>query len=169
MDFLKKNRLFVLIIAVLVVLNLVTLSFMILSPKPSGRKSRAEVVAFVERELGLTDAQKKIFADLREKHIQRMTIIAREQHELRRSMFDLLKQESPDEAVIRQKADSIGQRETEVALETFDHFRQLRAACTPEQQKKLDTVIREVLRTIRPPRPDSDHQPPSGDTSTVKQ
>jgi Spy/CpxP family protein refolding chaperone len=168
MDFLKKNRLFVIIIAVLVVLNLVTISFMVLSPKPTERKSRAEVVAFVERELGLTDAQKKIFSDLREKHMQKMTAIAREQHELRRSMFDLLKQESPDQDEVRRKADAIGQKETEVALETFDHFRQLRTSCTPEQQIKLDSIIREVLRTIRPPRPESDHPPLPDDTSGVK-
>ncbi len=168
MDFLKRNRLFVIIIAILVVVNLTTIAVLFFSPRTGGRKSRAEVVAFVERQLGLTDEQKRIFSDLREKHIQKMIAIAREQHELRRSMFDLLKQEHPDEAEVLRKADSLGQKETEIALETFDHFRQLRASCTPEQQKKLDAIMREVLRTIRPPRAESDHPPMSSDTSAVK-
>jgi len=40
--------------------------------------------------------------------------------------------------------------EEQIDIKTFEHFKKVRALCNAEQQKKFDTIIKEVVQKISP-------------------
>ena len=64
--------------------------------------------------------------------------------------FDLLTATAPDSARIQQLADSIATVKKEEEMITFEHFRQVRALCRPEQTAKFDDVIFEAWQSMKP-------------------
>jgi Spy/CpxP family protein refolding chaperone len=158
MDYLKKNRLLILIIAVLLLVNVGTISFILFfrgeGDRFPGKKGRGAVVAFIEKELHLSDAQKEQFARLREEHFGKTETLMREQHEARKAMLGLLREDTVDVNEMHRMAAVMGQKETELAVSTFEHFRALRSLCSPDQQREFDAIIQDVLKMTRPSRGD---------------
>jgi hypothetical protein len=157
MDYIKKNRLLIVIVAVLVILNLVTVSsilFLHKTPDPGlkGRRGSGAVTAFIERELEFSPEQKIQYLQLREEFLKKAGNILKEQHERKRSFFDLLKDKSNSQTEIRQKATEVGEDEIDLTMALFEHFQAVRALCTPTQQQKFDTILDQVLRMMHPSR-----------------
>ena len=52
-------------------------------------------------------------------------------------------------------ADSLGQliatNQKEIEMVTYNHFKQVRTICTPEQQKEFDNIIADVIKKMNGP------------------
>jgi protein CpxP len=156
MDYLKKNRVLILVIAVLLLVNVGTISFMFFfrgnGDESRGQRGRFAVDPYIENELHLSNIQQQQFADLRKEHFSKAEALIRGKHELRKAMLGLLKDSTVNEDRVQRTAAAIGTKETELAVATFEHFRSLRSLCSPEQQQKFDTIIQDVLKMTKPPR-----------------
>jgi periplasmic protein CpxP/Spy len=151
-DYYKKYRFALAVIIVLVVLNLVTIAFILFSPiGPGFLMGREQIQSTIEDELQLTDAQKQQYAGLRARHFARGDSMFALQFRAMDSLFAMVGAISVDSASLRRQTEVLGTIETGRTIGLFQHFRDLRTICTPEQQKKFDQVIGKVLVMIRDP------------------
>jgi protein CpxP len=157
MDYIKKNRLLLSIIAVLVILDLATVWFILFGPRPPGPPRGGEPPErLIEHELGFSPEQMNRYTDLREEFFRKGRVKAEAQASAREALLDLLKNQDVSEDEIRQRASVIGNIETGRSIDVYEHFRAVRAICSPEQQRKLDAIIRDILMKVgRPPGPPS--------------
>jgi periplasmic protein CpxP/Spy len=160
-DYYKKYRLALIVIAVLVILNVVTMSFILLSPIGRGLfDGREHIQSTLEDELHFTDLQKKQFADLRAQHFAHGDSMAAIEFRTMDSLFAMLRQQSVNGNDVRHFTETLGGIATTRHAGLFEHFREVRAICTPEQQVRFDTVIVKVLQMIRDPRGPRPKDPP---------
>ncbi|MDE3251965.1 MAG: periplasmic heavy metal sensor [Bacteroidota bacterium] len=163
MNYFSKNRWVGIALLFLVLLNLGTLTTLwLMRPNRMGPPAKAGsgVVDFIVQELGFDSAQKKQLILLREEHQQKIREVRRKNRDAKNVFFALLKDSSLSEEALDKAAIASAAYDAETDKLTFLHFREIRKICTPEQQKKFDLVIQEVLRMIAPPPPDGN--PPGG-------
>ena len=85
-------------------------------------------------------------------------------------LFKLLQQPDVNDSTKKAAADNVAKNLERLDLLTFEHFKEVRAMCTPGQQKKFDEIIENVLQMIasgpppgRPGPNGRDHMPPPDD------
>ena len=112
------------IIAVLVLINMATLSYMWL--KNGDRKGRGEgALEYLTNELQLSDEQQKQFSVLRKEHNEEHKHYRQKGKQLHDDFFASLK---VDDSVLTEKiADSISVFQKQLELSTFYHFKKIRA------------------------------------------
>jgi periplasmic protein CpxP/Spy len=152
-DYFKKYRFALVVIAVLVILNVITISFILFSPM--GHElfpGREHIQSTIEDELQFTHLQKKQFAELRAQHFARGDSMAAIEFRAMDSLFAMLRQHSVNGDSVHLLTEKLGGLAASRQAGLFYHFRAVRALCTPEQQTKFDTVIVKVMEMIRDPR-----------------
>jgi hypothetical protein len=155
MDFLKKEKTLAALVVALALINIVTILFVLFMPlRPAPRpprQGRNEVESFIDRELGFSDEQRVRYAALRAEHFNKGDSLMQVRSAVMKEMFGLLESNENNEQVSA-KAVTLGRIESELAIGTYEHFRAVRALCTPAQQQKFDELITDVLMKMREPR-----------------
>ncbi|MBC8052781.1 MAG: hypothetical protein H7Y13_06925 [Sphingobacteriaceae bacterium] len=164
METIKKNKWLSILIAVLVIANIATLStFWILnrkSPENLRAAGRHEASLFIINELNLNKDQQLIYKQLIAEHQSEMHDLRRKIRPLKNHFFSSIKDTVLTESAIIKMAAAIGEKEKEIQLATFNHFRELRKICTPEQKIKFDKIINQVMRMVAPPGGRGEGPPP---------
>jgi protein CpxP len=153
MDYFSKNKISLWIIAILVLLNLFTLSTIWYGrfhipdrfPRREGRPQRQEGLKVLEQKLNLTAEQIKIFEDLRQQHFEKMKPLHHEIFSIRQELMGEAAKTEPDTARIRELTSRIGEKETERERNIFEHFAAMRSVCTPAQREKFEILLRELM------------------------
>jgi periplasmic protein CpxP/Spy len=157
-------------IVVLLIINIATLTFMWIShrhhaghmpPPPMhgpGGPGGGNAFHFLARQLDLSEEQLQKLEAMRNEHHEAAGQIHRQTGSMHHRFFDLLA--GGDSAAVSRLADSMAMLHRQMELLTFDHFRKVRAICTPEQQKKFDEVINEALEMMAPRPPHAPGPPP---------
>ncbi len=146
------------IIALLVLINIATLSYMwIQAGKEQPRGEGA--LEYLTKELNLSEAQQQQFKALRDEHRVSHKPLRQKGKKLHDDFFDALK--GNDSLLVERMADSIAAFQKVQELSTFYHFKQIRAICTEEQKKKFDGLIKETMMKMAPP-PSGQMGPPPG-------
>ena len=121
---------------------------------------RGPVFEFVTRELNLNQQQQDAYTKLREDHQAKQRPLQDSIRKAKDAFFSLLEQPTVSDSQLDLYSKKNIQAEQQLDLVTFKHFQQLRALCSPEQQKKFDRIIREVLHQLQVPGPRP--EPPPG-------
>jgi Spy/CpxP family protein refolding chaperone len=152
MDYFSKNKILMWIIAILVLLNVLTLSTLwityVRNPFRSFREEtthRRQGLKILERELNLSPEQIKVFDDIRRHHFEKMESLQKEIFSIRRELMDELDKTVPDSERIRLLTIRIGEKETLRERYIFEHFMQMKSACTPQQQEKFRHLLRGLM------------------------
>ncbi|MBI4811362.1 MAG: periplasmic heavy metal sensor [Ignavibacteriales bacterium] len=158
MDYLMKTRILIGVIIVLIIINITVIAFVFFSPhiekEPQMLEGRGPSAAlFLEKELGFSEEQKNEFAKLRRDHLRKTQIIRQELKKMKDSFFELIKEDTMNRTKLREYLAAIGQKESDINLVTFEHFKNVRAICNSEQRQKFDAIIQEVLRMLPHPAP----------------
>jgi hypothetical protein len=148
-----KNNLLTWVVLVLVIANLVILTIF-LSGRGNGHPGPPEQASdFIVRELKFTEDQQKSYMELVSEH-RTMAAGARENiRKAKNNFFELLQSAEVNDSLKQAALKTIGKQTEDLDLITFDHFKKVRDLCTPDQQKKFDSIINQVLRMMSGPRP----------------
>lgn len=103
-------------------------------------------------ELNFNENQVSNYNKLVEEHRAAMRKLRDEGGLLRNNYFELLKEEHPADSTITLKLAAIARNQEEIEKVTFNHFREVREICTPDQKKKFDEMILDVLRAMGKPK-----------------
>ncbi|NII27485.1 periplasmic heavy metal sensor [Pseudoflavitalea sp. X16] len=169
-----RQKWLLLLVAILLVTNIITLSFY-WSMKPADRPRNNDggdrqkrMGQFMVNELKLDKEQETIYWQLRDTMMSRQKPLMDSIRNTKKRFFDLLKEPAPQDSVLQAKADEIGALQKQLDLITFQHFQQVRALCKPEQVLKFDTVIKEIVNRMTGAWRNPGKQGASKDSAAVK-
>lgn len=166
MNFFEKSKVLTIAILGLLILNFVTLAFLIFHrphfPFPI-EPPRKEARGFLENELNLTDQQKIEFNRLREEHISTVAQIQDSIKPLKDQLFDQIKNDRVDTATVNSITSKIAENQKRIELATFYHFNKIRTLLNDEQKKKFDMVMKDMLKMTGPHPPEGPEMRPPGE------
>ncbi len=153
MERLAKNKLLILLVGILLLANIIMLSFWLFKPKSqnhnsSGNKnSKGMVSGFLKKELNFNDDQLKRFDTLRSAHFERIKPFYRELNNSKEVLFSRAYVTS-DSSAIDSLANEIGKRQAEIDKNFLNHFRQIRELCTEEQKPAFDSLFPGLVKKM---------------------
>jgi len=161
MSNLKNNRWLSIATIVLLIANIVTLLFLWsnkkredqLRPPPPGA-----VFEFLTKELQLDSMQQEAYKKLRDAHQASQRQMQDSTRKAKDAFFSLLRQPVVNDSMLQEYSRKATAFDQQMDIITFKHFQQVRALCRPDQQKKFDAIIQDVLRRMPGPR----KGPPAG-------
>lgn len=170
MSYFNRNKWWAVLILLLVALNIATLAaFWLLRDKQAVEKvpSKSPAIEYLVNELGLDSVQKEKLGLLKADHQQKMREIRSRNKAVKDALFSLLKDSTATDSAVAKAARESVVYDVEAELVTFKHFREIRNLCNPEQKKKFDSVIAEVLRMMAP-RPGGPNQGPPPERGSLR-
>lgn len=156
-----KNKWLTILVVVLLALNAATLALFWIGKTREGNQPPPPPPAttYLVKELGLDTTQQNQLKALIDQHRKAAELLRVGIKNAKDSLFELVKHPETSDSAKRMLSAAASSRMAELDLLTLDHFRQIRALCNPEQQKKFDAIIHEVIGRMGPSRPPP---PPSG-------
>lgn len=148
-----KNRVLIIMVVILLLTNVLMLFFFLwLKPGHSHDwRGKRGVAVFLEEQVGFTGDQMKSYQQLREQHWGRMKPVLGDIRSTKERFYNLLARTEVSDSVLQRAADSIGYRQSAIDLLTFQHFREVRALCTPEQRPRFDSLVHQVMLKMSGP------------------
>ena len=153
MNLTAKKNIILWAVIILIIANVIMLSVFFMTRLHHDPHSVQNPAGYIERELEFDQKQKDEFHELHVQHHQETEGIQRDINKEEDSLFSLLKSNATDgnnkSLLIRE----LGFNKSQIDSLTFEHFKKLRALCNPQQQKKFDEIIQDVIKSIAPPPP----------------
>lgn len=162
----NKYQMLWIAIGLLLVLNIGLLAwFTFFSQKAQNVHPRQRL--FLEKELSFDAKQAESYRLLRQTHAKQINQLREQVKMLKEAYYKDLTQTNISDEVLRTKAVAIEAKMVDADVLTFRHFQQVRQLCTPEQQKRFDEIIIDLLHSIErpgggPPPPREGHRPMDG-------
>ncbi|MFY0593995.1 Spy/CpxP family protein refolding chaperone [Roseivirga sp.] len=145
MDTLSNNKYLGGVVIALALINVVLLAFLWKGYQANQKSRPKGGLKVLEERLKLDESQLKQLEGYRESHFELVQKLRRDSQEARKALHDLWGTTNAYD-----KVNSLTQRlgELQVSIEkaTYDHFAQIRAICSPEQQAIFDELIKDVLK-----------------------
>ena len=157
----NNNRFLKVVIVILILINAGTLVFMWINrpQQPKVVLRRPFAGGFIVKELGLSESQKREYAQLRREHVKTLELLQENDRILHDRFFGRLFAEVPDMNAVHDLADSIAMNRRRMEILTYEHFEMLNNLLNPEQQKKFRDIFDDVLRIVLPPPPNTQTLP----------
>ena len=150
-----EARFLKMVIIALLVLNIGTLGYLWTQHPPThppedGRHGE-DAARYLRRSLRLTDAQEDRYRAMRRRHHASVEAIRGRIRAQKRDLYALMRAADTSAASVKAIAltDSLAIAQKEIEWITYAHFRELRALCTPDQQRDFDEVIGAALERMR--------------------
>ncbi|MHA4842986.1 Spy/CpxP family protein refolding chaperone [Flavitalea antarctica] len=149
----SRSRRLIVIIIILLLTNIALLAFF-LWPKPDGSKNTAGpkpgygMAETLKREVGLDSQQVRELNRLREEHWKKMKPLFEDLQHTKNEFYQLLKSPETPDSVIDSAASQIAQKQKLVDLQVFQHFRNSRMVCTPDQRPKYDSLVQIIIKRM---------------------
>ena len=146
----SKIRFLTLAVALLILLNLGTLAFFLMGRKPPHQSHEGPKKIIIER-LRFQPDQVAAYEKLIGQHRSAIQEKEQEMAAAKKQLYALLKQDSfpQKEAFVAQ----INQAQQAIEQIHFNHFFELKALCTPEQQPLFDALTEDLAAYFGPQRP----------------
>ena len=153
----SRNRNLIFIIAALLLTNIAVLAYFLWIKQPEKRdkgqdnKPKIDMVDRLRDSVGFNDEQVTQFKQLKDEHWATLKPMFDEMRKAKDSLFKLVSDPNASDSVIDKVSDVIAQKQKALDLQTFNHFKKVRALCTPEQQAKYDSLIQRMFRKMGKP------------------
>ncbi len=139
-----KSKLFLLIIAILLLTNIAMLFFLFNKDKSGGKKSNDKGAAakeFLQKEIGFSPQQMQQYDTLAKQHREKMKSTFDEMRSTKEELFkDLGKQAFSDSAIAKTVTLSL-EKQKLMEQHFYNHMLQVRRLCTTEQLPKFDSLF----------------------------
>jgi periplasmic protein CpxP/Spy len=147
-DTMGNLKFYKLAIALLLLLNIGTLTFLWTHRPPGGGGGP---FMFLVKATHMDDAQKGAYEQLRTEHRAQMNAFRANNSLLRGRLFELLATQDANAPEVQKMIDLIASSRKQEEITTFEHFRKVRGLCRPDQQAKFDAAIGEAVQSLGPP------------------
>ncbi|MCX6136585.1 MAG: periplasmic heavy metal sensor [Ignavibacteriales bacterium] len=169
MDLIKQNKFISWVIAILVALNLLTVTMIWMqsgkrnpAPPKDADNSSATSAAMLQHELQLTADQANRYESLWKKHQEEIKQINDLKDNLKLRMAGAIFDSGPDKQMVDSIAMGIGSLEARMEMLRYENFRGLMQICNSDQKAILRPILLEVLRRRGPAgKPESSPGPPA--------
>lgn len=154
MSQLSRNKVLLVIIAILFITNIVML-VLFLKVKTAHREPQK--LGFTEKlknQVGFTPEQMAVFEPRKKVFWTRVRERFDEIKKTKEDFYQYMYNPSVPDSVMESKAEIIGKQQKELDLYVIRHFKETRTLCTPEQLPKYDSLLPPLIErmTARPER-----------------
>jgi protein CpxP len=150
-----RNRNLLIIIGVLLLTNVAVLIYFLGQKRKSGieqrERVRSTVTEMLQDEVGFNEEQTAKYKELKDKQREKIRPMYDNMRKAKDSLFRLLSYPDTPDSLLTKAAEVIAQRQKELDLETFNHFKRVRALCTPGQLPQYDSLVLRLLRKMAKP------------------
>jgi len=160
MDIFTQKKSFTIIIAILVIMNLGTLTLLWIG-RPSNMRTpvqtmgphheQVQIQQLLQEELGFDQYQVESYLQMRMDHQQKTMHFEHEIMELKRQMFEEVLNEGQPAVLSESLLAVIQDRNAQLDRLTFQHLVDLKKLCRSDQQDKLQMLIHELFMKSQPP------------------
>jgi Spy/CpxP family protein refolding chaperone len=166
-----NNPLLSVLILLLLTANIVTLTLLWINKggkrekEPPPPQAGGQAFEFITHELKMDSTQILAYSKLRDEHQAGQKPLQDSIRIRKDELFALLQHPDVSDSIISTFTRRAAEAEQQMDLLTFRHFQKVRALCNPEQQKKFDSIIKDILRRMAPRRqgpPPGEHRRPEG-------
>lgn len=156
MNYFKNNKVLLLIIAALIILNLCLLYFGFIGvekhPTFKGMPSRADMIKRTEEklknEVGFTDDQIKKYEQLRMSHGDSLDIKLEQLGKLKENFLNLIYQPNVTDSMINAEGEKVCEKQKSIDEQMLRHFMSLRQLATDEQRPKMDSFLQKITKRM---------------------
>lgn len=166
MDWLTKQKTYVWLIILLLVVNLTTLTLLWLGrpgPPPFNNNDLPNTNKFLKNDLGLNDEQEKMFTQIRKAHFDSTGALNGELWLKRRLIQEEAFKDNPDTQIVNMLSNEIGNLQKVNEKFIFNHFLELKKVLNKEQLEKFKTIISKKEKKRPQPFDGERHGPPPPD------
>ncbi len=150
-----RYRNLLIIIGALLLTNVAVLVYFLRQDKTStaeqSAKARSTVTEMLQDEVGFNEEQTAKYKELKDKQREKIKPMYDNMRRAKDSLFRLLSYPDTPDSVLNKAAEVIAQRQKELDIETFNHFKRVRALCTPAQFAQYDSLVIRLLRKMGKP------------------
>ena len=151
----NKNLIF--IIVALLLTNIAVLAYFLWLKKPEPVRPperKGIMIELLQKEVGFDTVKMEQYKQLKDEQRETVRPLFDEMRKAKENFFKLISDPGANDSVINKAADAIAQQQKALDLQTFNHFKKVRALCeTPEQQVKYDSAVVKMFRKMgRSPR-----------------
>lgn len=144
-----KSKILLIAIGILLVANLVLLSFFIANKSVEKNRARGDrkemMVAFLKNDIGFNQQQIQLYDSLNEKHRTKIKIVFDAARTDKEKQFKQMTNDDFSDSAIINTASIFGDKQKEIQTVMFKHFKDIRNLCTPLQQPKFDSLFYSML------------------------
>ena len=152
MSTLFRNKLLTGLVILLLAANITTIVVFWMGMKKI-HPAPQQASAYIIKELSLNDKQQEQYNVMIQQHRKQSRLIQEQIRNCKDSFFNLLSHENTNDSIKNNLSAKIASLNSELDIITYDHFKEVRKICTPEQQQKFDGILKEVLRMMAGPGP----------------
>jgi len=149
MNYFSKKNIIILVIAVLLIINIASISTIVYHSYGSRRIKMAETertsMRDFRQELNLNPHQIDEFGKLGKKFMIDTRMRMDEMHKIRLALINEMSSANPDTAKMFAMADDIGKLHAQIKRQTIDHFLIIKNNCTDAQFDKFVTLFQRSL------------------------
>jgi|688.fasta_scaffold457698_2 hypothetical protein len=133
------------LLGVLLAANLFLVMYLLRPPKREDSGDRGAVSGYMIKHLGLDKQQQDSFSQMKQKYFQTMRPMWDSIRTAKDSLYSQLGNPSASDSLIERLAQGVAEKTRRSEEKQFDHFRELRTLCRPDQQAVFDTLIPKML------------------------
>jgi Spy/CpxP family protein refolding chaperone len=145
----KTNRILTIAVILLLLVNVAMLIFMF---KGRGHHparfdgGKGGPFDMMVKELNMTEQQQADFKKLKAEHFKNIGPVFDSIKTLKKSLFELVKTETVNDSAVSKYSSLIAGQQALVDKATINHFRQVRALFSGDQQKKFDDFVQKMMQ-----------------------
>lgn len=153
----SKSKLYIFIIAALLLANIAMLTFFVWMKEPPKKGNRSEnrpgnpITEILQKKVGFNEQQMSQYEKLKQQHWQLMKPMFDSMRRAKEQFYERLDDEVIPDTAISRSSEAIGERQTAMDRQIFRHFRSLRELCTEEQKPRFDSLIKGVVQRMIAP------------------
>lgn len=152
----NRSKLLTIAVIGLLLINLGTLSFILLSSRSSAPE-RGETPPrgegpkrIISERLGFTEEQQKEYDVIIKEHRSHTNELTGRSRELHNALFALLKNDSTDRPTADALIEKIALNQKEIDNLNLEHFRKIKAICKGEQVQKYNELVDDLSHLFSP-------------------
>ena len=148
----SRNKSLIFIIAFLVLTNIAVLVYFLRPGKKDhddDRKGgRNGLATALQNEVGFDDEQVARYRELREEQLKIMRPLMDDIRRSKDSMFRMLGNDAITDSVLDRMAQDIADKQKQMDIRAFNHFKRIRLICRPDQLARYDSVVVKMIRKM---------------------
>ncbi|MEM7110030.1 MAG: hypothetical protein AAF519_17515 [Bacteroidota bacterium] len=149
----KTNKMLVILVIVLIVINITTVSFLWFKDAPHQKRMRSgsspKVEGFLKRKLGLNDEQQRLFQEARKAHFKESRKFMEEMKRFRKQL--LVYSGTNNAVVVDSLFSKLSRVQSDFERLNFEHIQELRSYCSENQQIAFDSVMGSMFEHLSSP------------------
>jgi len=152
MDTITKNKSLVSIIIFLLITNLAMLFFFLKVNNPAQKSpvghDQNGISTLLKNDVGFSDEQIEKYQSQRKEHLEKVRHLFDDLRKSKENLYDLLYLPQVPDSVINNAANQIAEKQKNLDMEMFSHFKMYRRICDSNQLQKFDTTIKKVITRL---------------------